>query len=588
MRYFKLWIWPGLAAVACLSALALWFETAPMETELRLRMLSALRQDHGWAQVGVAGRDISLTGLAPDEDNQKRAVSVARSVPGVRTVIDDSALLPEEKPYRLSAEKTASGITLSGFVPNDATRAAIISTLTGMLPGIGLSDQMKLARGAPADLVSLAGYGLAAFPRFSTGVMDITDSAMRISGQALNPDDHAAALAALASVPASAGSLSSVNITPASVSGAYSWSAALSGDAVVIGGYVPEEGVRKAIVERARSIADDVDVRDQMRFAAGAPAGVDWLAAAETGLVALENMTEGTVTITNTTLGVKGEARDASAFRRVDDLLSRDLPEGMVLGTADIGMAQANADAWTATFSDQKLELKGAVPSTAVRAKLLESAGLKFGTGQVKDSLTVSGESTDAFEDAALVALQALSRLDNAEVRIKDRVVSVRGSALNPASSAEVKRLLTDELPEGFSGQADISDEQEIGRDLTADACQTELNDLVRTNTVLFLSGEASIQDHSYGFLDRIARVAQRCNEVRLEVSGHTDADGAEAENLTLSKRRAEAVIDFMTAAGVDRNRLDAVGYGETRPLDSTGTDAAKAANRGIEFHVLN
>ena len=586
MQYLRLWIWPGLAAVACLSALALWFETAAMEAELRSRTLSALRQNHAWAQVGVVGRDISLSGLAPDKDSQSTAMLVARNVAGVRSVVDDTVLLPVESPYRLSAEKTASGITLSGFVPNESARRDIISTLTGLLPGIALSDQMKLARGAPADLLLLAGHGLAAFPRFSTGAMEITDGAMRVSGQALNPDDHEAALAALASVPA--GSMSAADIRPASVSGAYSWSAVLRPDALVIAGYVPDEDMRKAVMARARSIADDTDVVDQMRFATGVPAGVDWLAAVETGLAALEHMTEGSVVITTTTLKVHGEARDAPSFRRIDDLLSRNLPQGVVLGTADISIAGASHDVWSASFVDHTLELKGAVPTTAIRERLLQTAGLKFDKARVNDNLTVVDGRSDGFEEAALAALQALSRLDEAEVRIEDGVVHVRGRAFNTAGLAEVKRLLTDELPQGFSGQADVSDARETGAILAADACQQELDDLLSTNTVLFQSGEASIQDHSYGFLDRIARVAQRCGAVRLEVSGHTDADGGEAENLALSVRRAETVIDFLSAAGVDRNRLAAVGYGETRPRDSTGTEDAKSANRRIEIHVLN
>jgi len=281
-----------------------------------------------------------LSGLAPDEDNQSRAVSVARSVPGVGDVRDASALLPEEKPYRLMAEKTPSGIVLNGFVPNELARAGIMSTLTGLLPGIAVSDRMKLARGAPSDLVSFAGYGLAAFPRFSTGALTITDRTMQVSGLALNPDDHETVLEVLSSVPPSAGSVTSVEITPAAVAGDYRWSVVKRGDAIVISGYAPDGGSREAIIAAARSTAGGGEVEDQMRFAAGVPAGLDWTAAVQTGLAALDQMTEGSVTLVNRTLSVSGEARDAERFKRVQDLLSSDLPDGLVLGTADIGMAQ--------------------------------------------------------------------------------------------------------------------------------------------------------------------------------------------------------------------------------------------------------
>ncbi|SOE08893.1 OOP family OmpA-OmpF porin [Hoeflea halophila] len=586
MQYLKMWIWPGLAAVACLSALALWFEAAGMESELRSRTLSALRQNHAWAQVGTVGRSIVLSGLAPDKASQDSAMLAARNVAGVRKVVDSMALLPEESPYRLSAEKTASGIILSGFVPHEAARAAIISTLTGLLPGIAVSDQMKPARGAPADLVSLASHGLAVFPRFSTGKIEITDDTIRVSGQALNPDDHEVALEVLASIPA--GALSATDISPAPVSGVYSWTAVLTADTLVIGGYVPDDTMRKAIMEHGRAISEARDVKDQMRFAAGVPDAVDWLAAAETGLKALQHLSEGSVMVQNTTLGVQGEARDAQAYRTVDSLLSGKLPNGVVLGTADIGIAGAKDAVWTASFADRTLELRGAVPGSAVREKLLYAAALKFGRARIDDRLTAVEGRPDGFEEAALVALQALSRLEQAEVRIEDGVVHVEGRAFNPASRAEVERLLGENLPPGFSAHMDISELQEAEADLAADTCQAELNDLLSHNSVLFHSGETSIQDHSHGFLDRIARVVQRCGTVRVEVSGHSDADGEKTENLALSVRRAESVIEFLRAAGVERGRLVAAGAGETDSIDSADKETAEAANSRIEFRVLN
>ncbi|WP_052161911.1 BON domain-containing protein, partial [Hoeflea sp. BAL378] len=210
MRMWKFWIWPGLASVGCLTALAIWFEASVIETDLQTRAQAALQKEYGWAQVSLNGRDLTLTGIAPDEDSRARALDIAGAVDGVRVASDRTSLLQEEKPYRLTIEKTAQGVTLSGFVPNDTARANIIALLTGMLPGIALSDQMKLARGAPDDLLVLTGYGLVAFPRFSTGVLEITDRSLAIRGQALDPEDHELALAAVASIPASAGTVSAV------------------------------------------------------------------------------------------------------------------------------------------------------------------------------------------------------------------------------------------------------------------------------------------------------------------------------------------------------------------------------------------
>lgn len=588
MQNVKLWIWPGLAAVACLSALAIWFTAGSIEADLQSRTMSALRTDHAWAQVLIKGRDLTLTGLAPDEESREDALSIARNVYGVRDVSDASVLLPEEKPYRLSAEKTPDGIILSGFVPNETARADIISTLTGLLPGIALSDRMHLARGAPSGLVSLAGHGLSVFSRFSTGSMSITDRTMDITGQALNPDDHEAALAALSLVPPSAGIVSSVEITPAAAAGEYSWSATKAADGIAVSGYVPDGEIREAIMARAGSIGGDLGADDRMRYATGVPDGVDWMAATETALSALGKMTAGTVTIMQGRLDVSGEASDVGAFRSIQDILSSRLPGGLVLGTADIGLAQGASYRWTAQLTGERLALSGLVPSEAFHTELLEQVRLKFGSIALDDATGIAPGAPQGFEAAALTALQGLSRLDEAEIGIGDGVVSIRGSALNEAGAREVARLIAEGLPAGFSGEAAVSPGNDRGDELNPEACQAELNRLTASNIILFETAEAAIQDHSFGFLDRIARIARQCGEVRLEISGHTDSDGSEADNLALSDRRARAVVDFMTAAGIAADRLVAVGHGESRPLASNETDEGKAANRRIEFRVLN
>ncbi|MBV6651364.1 MAG: OmpA family protein [Hoeflea sp.] len=587
MRNVRLWFWPGVAAVAFLAALAVWFTAGVVETELKARALAALRGEDGWAQVTLKGRDLTLTGLAPDEEDRDRALSVARSISGVRRVTDASVLLPEEAPYRFSAEKTRNGIVLGGFVPNETVRAEIISSLTGLLPGIALSDQMKLARGAPVGLASLAAYGLSVFPRFSTGSVEISDRSMRVSGQALDPDDHELALAALAGIPPSAGSVSAIDITPAAVSGSYTWAAARNEDRLTISGYIPDSAVRSAILSLAGEIGAGAETEDGMRFASGVPQLVDWLEATETGLWLLAAMSQGTVTLTDATLDVSGEARDAAAFRNIQDILGNRLPDGVKLGTADIGMAQGQPYEWSARLTRQQLELDGQVPDQAVHDAILSTARLKVGTIEIRDRMELLPGAPDGFGQAALIALQALSRLEQSEAVLKDRNLSVQGSALSGVALRETRRLIEEGLPEGFSGTGSLSRAEIPETVLVPADCQQQLDSLAGSNTVLFQTGDAGIESHSFGFLDRIAATVQQCGDVRMEISGHTDSDGSEADNLALSERRADAVADYLTAAGVDAKRLVAVGHGESRPVRENETVQGKAANRRIEFQVM-
>jgi OmpA-OmpF porin, OOP family len=88
----------------------------------------------------------------------------------------------------------------------------------------------------------------------------------------------------------------------------------------------------------------------------------------------------------------------------------------------------------------------------------------------------------------------------------------------------------------------------------------------------------------------RLAKYAQvlsgpKLSGRRLRIEGHTDSSGSATANRDLSRRRAQAVADFLAASGVARNRLDVVGYGSARPLP--GKSAAAAENRRVMAVLL-
>jgi len=72
-----------------------------------------------------------------------------------------------------------------------------------------------------------------------------------------------------------------------------------------------------------------------------------------------------------------------------------------------------------------------------------------------------------------------------------------------------------------------------------------------------------------------------------LEIDGHTDDEGADDYNLTLSQGRAEAVVQYLIKVGIEPARLSAKGFGETKPIDKAKTKAAKARNRRVEFTIV-
>tara|TARA_B100000929_G_scaffold176704_1_gene139978 strand:- start:639 stop:1892 length:1254 start_codon:yes stop_codon:yes gene_type:complete len=116
---------------------------------------------------------------------------------------------------------------------------------------------------------------------------------------------------------------------------------------------------------------------------------------------------------------------------------------------------------------------------------------------------------------------------------------------------------------------------------------EIELNQIVVFDPVLFAVGSPFLADSSRPILEEIATILINNPEGNLEVQGHTDTDGSEEINLTLSQNRADTVRDFLIAEGVGPERVSAVGYGETRlKIDPEETAEDRAKNRRIEFRV--
>jgi OOP family OmpA-OmpF porin len=104
------------------------------------------------------------------------------------------------------------------------------------------------------------------------------------------------------------------------------------------------------------------------------------------------------------------------------------------------------------------------------------------------------------------------------------------------------------------------------------------------THGINFDVNKATIKPESMGTLNMIVQVMKDNPEIKFEVGGHTDADGADDYNLKLSQQRADAVKDQLIKLGIDASRLTAKGYGETKPLSDNTSLEGKANNRRVEF----
>jgi outer membrane protein OmpA-like peptidoglycan-associated protein len=106
-------------------------------------------------------------------------------------------------------------------------------------------------------------------------------------------------------------------------------------------------------------------------------------------------------------------------------------------------------------------------------------------------------------------------------------------------------------------------------------------------NNLFFELGKATLTPESDPELKRLVDVMKVNADLRIEISGHTDNTGTDAINEKLSQARADAVKNYLLAAGVASNRIQSKGYGSLKPIATNETEEGRQANRRVEFSIL-
>jgi outer membrane protein OmpA-like peptidoglycan-associated protein len=115
-----------------------------------------------------------------------------------------------------------------------------------------------------------------------------------------------------------------------------------------------------------------------------------------------------------------------------------------------------------------------------------------------------------------------------------------------------------------------------------------EDDELVILEKVHFDVDKDQVKPESLPLLQEVAAILLAHPEIeKVEIQGHTDDQGDDEYNLDLSQRRVESVRNLLVVQGVDAGRLEARGYGESQPLAEGQSDDARAANRRVQFVII-
>lgn len=136
-----------------------------------------------------------------------------------------------------------------------------------------------------------------------------------------------------------------------------------------------------------------------------------------------------------------------------------------------------------------------------------------------------------------------------------------------------------------------VSENKPITRMETPEECSErtvrvtkEIN--LYAKTILFDVNKSVVKTQAEFILDNIAKIMNENDDFNFIIEGHTDNTGVAEHNLQLSQERADAIKAYLIRKGVKAKRLEAKGYGQTRPIESNDTERGREINRRVEINV--
>ena len=342
---------------------------------------------------------------------------------------------------------------------------------------------------------------------------------------------------------------------------------ALVGEKLTLSGVVPTEEARTQLLAEAKRLYGEGNVVDSMTVApAGKAAPEGWLKGA---LAALPWGKTVGFTVGEKTLTLSGSVPTDKVKSDTLSLAKKTLGDGWTLDDRlHVGAGGVAKGMLVSEVKGGKVALSGTLPSADARDAVKRAAEKRLGEGGFTESLKVAEKPEPVDPEWLAIAEKAVVWGKIAPVILENDTATLRGEL--PSASAKSARY--EYVRKALGAGWKVVDAMTVKAAGSATSSAPKANDTTPPNLeafkgVAFETGSAEPTARGKQLLDGAAGVMATTGKTRYEIAGHTDSRGNEVANLRLSESRAKAVLRYLVERGIDEARLDARGYGASRPI---------------------
>ena len=425
------WVMPGLVTVLAGTTLTLAMTAADMSAHLATQSTAMLqRAGFDWAELTIAGRDLTLLGTTTDQAYVDAAAQRLARIPGARSVTTQVALAPIASPYQLQASIMDGAVALSGGVPDERTRELLLAR-AGAEQGA-----LELRSGIPDRRAWIAGaqFAIDQLQLLDQGQVTLSGLTMELAGRARSERDYRNLVIVMRAGPPAGVTLGKVALTPARIS-PYQWSARSDGERIEVSGYVPDAALAQLYRTAA---ATELEVATGLSLGSGEPSGFAELS--QSLVEQLSRLEYGMASI------VDGQSSLAGAPATVE--IAQAVTEALQPSGAIVVLEPPRIDDYWVSATLQatgKLVFDGYAPDAATRTGFQQLAGadtqyLQLGRG-----------APERYQAAMEYGLAALSHMREGRFALQQQRLTLSGVARTAEDYQTLLAMPADAAPQGFT-----------------------------------------------------------------------------------------------------------------------------------------
>lgn len=547
-----------------------------------------------WAEITTDGTQVHVAGIAPDEVARFRALTAVSRATEAGRVIDDmqvAALAAMQIPeFEVELLRNDDGISIIGLVPAGLDRASVVE---GLQKRTGIQNVADLLETADYDVPphwdEAFAFGLRAAQLAPRAKISIAAGQVTVRAITDSRDQRIALEDALRRNKPATVALTTDISAPRPVISPFTLRFVLDGEGARFDACAADtELARDEILSAGRRAG--IPGQPGCQLGLGAPSR-DWGRAAALGIDAVAALGAGSVTLSDTDVALQVPASvEQQPFDDAVARLETALPAPFTLAArkdeVQDGLRGPVEFSATVTGPDQ-VTLRGRIGDARMRDTVETIARLRF--GRVDSALRLDPAAPSGWTVSVIAGIEALSGLESGNVTVTPDLIRLSGTSGNQTASDIAAMQLAERLGAGAKYELAIRYDRRLDPLLalpSGEECVDRLNTVMRESLIGFEPNKSAIAGDPGPTLDLLSTAMADCDEYRIEVGGHTDSQGSESFNADLSHKRAQAVLDAMTEAGIATRLMTSHGYGESQPIADNDTESGREANRRIEFRL--